>query len=108
MGDKGVLAVKTWRDYETNMLVISIVDTGAGVPTEILPKVFEPFYTTKLDRMGLGLPIAYRIVAEHGGFINLTLATGDTTGTKVHIYLPVLEDNSRRLSVVHQQVLNLQ
>lgn len=108
MRDKGVLAVKTWRDYETNMLVISIVDTGAGVPTEILPKVFEPFYTTKLDRMGLGLPIAYRIVAEHGGFINLTLATGDTTGTKVHIYLPVLEDNSRRLSVVHQQVLNLQ
>lgn len=108
MGGKGVLAVKTWRDYETNMLVISIVDTGAGVPTEILPKVFEPFYTTKLDRMGLGLPIAYRIVAEHGGFINLTLATGDTTGTKVHIYLPVLEDNSRRLSVVHQQVLNLQ
>ena len=108
MGDKGVLTVKTWRDYETNMLVISIVDTGAGVPTEILPKVFEPFYTTKLDRMGLGLPIAYRIVAEHGGFINLTLATGDTTGTRVHIYLPVLEDNSRRLSVVHQQVLNLQ
>ncbi len=108
MGNQGVLTVKTWRDYETNMLVISIRDTGAGVAPEILPKVFEPFYTTKLDRMGLGLPIAYRIVAEHGGFINLTLATGNTTGTKVHIYLPVLEDNARRLSIVHQQVLNLQ
>lgn len=108
MGNQGVLTVKTWRDYETNMLVISIRDTGAGVAPEILPKVFEPFYTTKLDRMGLGLPIAYRIVAEHGGFINLTLATVNTTGTKVHIYLPVLEDNARRLSIVHQQVLNLQ
>lgn len=108
MSDEGVLTVKTWRDFDINMLVISITDTGAGIAQEILPRVFEPFYTTKIDRMGLGLPIAYRIVSEHGGFINLSLATNGATGTRVHIYLPILQDKAGYVSLVQQQVLNLQ
>lgn len=108
MGTIGTLTVKTWRDFEINMLVISISDTGAGIAQEILPRVFEPFYTTKLDRMGLGLPIAYRIVSEHGGFINLSLSPEGSPGTKVHVYLPLLESKSSHLSLVQQQVLNLQ
>lgn len=108
MGSTGTLTVKTWRDFEINMLVISISDTGAGIAQEILPRVFEPFYTTKLDRMGLGLPIAYRIVSEHGGFINLSLSAEGALGTKVHVYLPLLESKSSHLSLVQQQVLNLQ
>ena len=106
MADEGVLTIKSWLNADLSMLVIAINDTGAGVTSEILPRVFEPFYTTKSDRMGLGLPIANRIIAEHGGFINIT--PGETGGTKVHIYLPIIDDRMNRLAVVHQQILNLQ
>ncbi|MPN31806.1 Sporulation kinase E [bioreactor metagenome] len=105
MPEEGVLTVKSWLNAEINMLVIAINDTGVGVASEMLPKIFEPF-STKLDRMGLGLPVAHRIVTEHGGFINIS--AGDGVGTKVHIYLPLFDDKIRHLSVVHQQILNLQ
>ncbi len=106
MPEEGVLTVKSWLNAELNMLVIAIHDNGSGVPCEILSKVFEPFYTTKLDRMGLGLPIAHRIVSEHGGFINIS--ANEARGTKVHIYIPIFDDRIRHLKVVHQQILNLQ
>ncbi|MBC8016692.1 MAG: PAS domain S-box protein [Sporomusaceae bacterium] len=106
MPEEGILNVKTWLNVDLSMLVIAINDTGAGVVSEILPRVFEPFYTTKADRMGLGLPIANRIVAEHGGFVNIS--PGETGGTKVHIYLPIIDSRMSRLAVVHQQILNLQ
>jgi len=106
MAEEGILTIKSWLNVDLNMLVIAITDTGAGVTSEILPRVFEPFYTTKSDRMGLGLPIANRIIAEHGGFINIS--PGETCGTKVHMYLPIIDDRMSRLAVVHQQILNLQ
>lgn len=107
MGETGVLTVKTWRDYEINMLVISIVDSGPGIEQEILSRVFEPFYTTKIDRMGLGLPIAHRIATEHGGFVNLAFSEG-SAGTKVNVYLPLIENKAKHYSLIQQQVLNLQ
>ena len=106
MPEEGTLNVKSWLNVDLSMLVIAINDTGAGVVSEILPRVFEPFYTTKADRMGLGLPIANRIVAEHGGFVNIS--PRETGGTKVHIYLPIIDNRMNRLAVVHQQILNLQ
>ncbi len=106
MDGEGVLSVKSWMNAELSMLVLAINDTGAGVTPEIMSRIFEPFYTTKLDRVGLGLPIANRIIAEHGGFVNIS--AGEKGGTKVHIYLPILDDNNNRLSVIHQQILNLQ
>jgi len=106
MAEDGILTIKSWLNVDLSMLVIAINDTGAGVTSEILPRVFEPFYTTKTDRMGLGLPIANRIIAEHGGFINIS--PGETSGTKVHIYLPIIDDRMSRVAVVHQQILNLQ
>jgi two-component system sensor histidine kinase AtoS len=106
MPNEGILTVRSWLHADLNMIVISVVDTGAGVPRELLSKVFEPFYTSKLDHMGLGLPIAHRIISEHGGFIHISDEEGG--GTKVHIYLPVIEDKLRYLPEVHQQILNLQ
>lgn len=106
MPEEGVLTLKTWLNADLNMLVIAISDTGVGVPPEILPRVFEPFYTSKLDRMGLGLPIAHRIIAEHGGFINIS--ADEKGGTKVHIYIPIVDGRLSHLTVVHQQILNLQ
>lgn len=106
MGEEGTLGIKTWLNVDLHMVVIAISDTGAGVPPEILPRVFEPFYTTKTERMGLGLPIAHRIIAEHGGFINII--PSEMVGTKVHIYLPIIDERKNRLAVGYQQILNLQ
>ncbi len=108
MPNEGVLSVKSWINSELNMLVIAIGDTGSGVAPEILPRVFEPFYTTKLEHMGLGLPVAHRIISEHGGFININAVSSSGTGAHIHIYLPIVDERHRRLRVVHQQVLNLQ
>ena len=115
MPETGTLTIRSWLHAKLNMIVISIADTGNGVAPEILPRVFEPFYTTKLDRMGLGLPTAYRIVTEHGGFINISNITDESAaenypckGTKVNIYLPIVNERYPQLKVVHQQILNLQ
>ena len=88
------------------MIVLAIIDTGKGISQEILPRAFEPFYTTKLDRTGLGLPIAQRIITEHGGFININ--PDENCGTRVHMYIPIADPKLCYISKVHQQVLNLQ
>ncbi len=108
MPGDGVLSVKSWINSELSMLVIAISDTGSGVPPEILSRVFEPFYTTKLEHMGLGLPVAHRIISEHGGFININPINTAESGAHIHIYLPIIDERHRRLRVVHQQILNLQ
>jgi two-component system sensor histidine kinase AtoS len=106
MPDQGTIAVRSWLNVENNMLVIAISDTGTGMSQDVVPRIFEPFFTTKLDRTGLGLPIANRIIAEHGGFINISI--DEAGGTRVHVYIPIFDDRVRRLTVIHQQILNLQ
>jgi two-component system sensor histidine kinase AtoS len=106
MPNEGTLTLKSWLNAELNMLVVAIVDTGNGMSQDVLPRIFEPFFTTKLDRTGLGLPIANRIISEHGGFINISI--DESGGTKVHMYIPIFDDRLRRLTVIHQQILNLQ
>jgi two-component system sensor histidine kinase AtoS len=108
MLEGGTLSVRSWFNYEANMIVISISDTGSGVPKDILSRIFEPFYTTKLEHMGLGLPVSHSIVSEHGGFININTSQHERQGADIHIYLPIIDDGRRRLHVVQQQVLNLQ
>jgi len=66
--------------------VISVADSGPGVPEDERERVFEPFHTTKEEGTGLGLPIARRIVVEHGGTLSLTQAKGG--GAKFTITLP--------------------
>jgi PAS domain S-box-containing protein len=69
MQNAGELWVRTAQDTEANRLVIDFIDNGSGVKE--LPKVFDPFYTTKPvgKGTGLGLSICYGIVTEHGGEI---------------------------------------
>ncbi|MDT8900725.1 two-component system sensor histidine kinase NtrB [Anaeroselena agilis] len=105
MPEEGTLTLRSWLNAELNMLVVGIADTGAGVGPQLLARVFEPFYTTKLDRMGLGLPTAHRIVTEHGGFVNIS--SDEKVGTRVHVYLPIFDNRAKRVSGVRQQILNL-
>jgi two-component system sensor kinase FixL len=68
-------------------VVVSVVDEGPGVPEEQMARVFEPFYTTKPDGMGLGLPICQTIAASHGGV--LVAAHNTTRGMTFSLRLPV-------------------
>jgi len=69
-------------------VVISVADTGTGIPAELLDKIFDPFFTTKPlgQGTGLGLPTVLGIAENHGGFIHLETKPG--AGTTFHVYIP--------------------
>jgi signal transduction histidine kinase len=66
---------------------IIVSDTGRGIPSEHLPNIFRPFYTTKGNGTGLGLSLARRIVEQHHGRIEVTSAVGK--GSKFVVSLPL-------------------
>lgn len=68
---------------------ISIGDTGIGIPSKYLQKIFDPYFTTKEKGSGLGLATSYSIVKNHGGLIDAV--SGPGTGTTLFIYLPAVE-----------------
>ena len=71
---------------------VTIADTGSGIPEGALDQVFEPFYSTRAERAGLGLAIAWRTAAAHGGRLAIESALG--RGTSVRISLPRSESVS--------------
>jgi signal transduction histidine kinase len=84
----GKLRVETRRDGDAGV-VIGVRDDGPGIPPEVMPHIFEPFYTTKTDeqRTGLGLAVAKSIVETHGGEITVESQPGK--GAAFTIRLPL-------------------
>jgi len=82
----------TLQDHDCGVLPggryvrISIADNGPGIPSELLARIFEPFYTTKSNGTGLGLSISYSIISRHEGCIYAESNKGH--GSIFHIYLP--------------------
>jgi signal transduction histidine kinase len=75
----GALTVGTNYVPETEEVVVTITDTGKGIPAEIRGKIFDPFFTTKEQGAGLGLSIAYEIVHAHEGKITFNECGGGPT-----------------------------
>ena len=75
---------------QDSMMSIAVRDFGPGVPESDLEKVFEPFYTTKLDKqgLGLGLSISHRIILSMGG--QLTVTNHPEGGAVFTVLLPVV------------------
>lgn len=71
----------------SRFLAIDFTDNGSGIAPEHLPQLFTPFFTTKTKGTGLGLSISQRIIAQHGGAIQVESDSGQ--GTVFHVYLPV-------------------
>ena len=70
---------------------ITIEDSGQGIPPEVLPHIFEPFYTTKDvgHGTGLGLSISHKVIEDHGGRIEVQSTPGE--GSRFSFYLPIKE-----------------
>jgi signal transduction histidine kinase len=71
---------------ETEALRIAVIDSGSGVAPDMLERIFDPYFTTKPQGIGLGLPIALRIIQAHGGTLDVKSALG--AGTTVEVRLP--------------------
>jgi two-component system NtrC family sensor kinase len=84
MSKGGKLTVKT-RFLDNGQVQIVISDTGSGIPEEMLPRIFEPFFSTK-ESTGLGLAVVYRIIQQHEGKIKV--ASKPNEGTTFTIHLP--------------------
>jgi len=69
---------------------ISVKDQGMGIPRDHLPRVFDPFFSTKTRGHGLGLATSYSVVKQHNGDIDVESVTGE--GSTFHIYLPATDD----------------
>ncbi|OGH00128.1 MAG: hypothetical protein A2600_14275 [Candidatus Lambdaproteobacteria bacterium RIFOXYD1_FULL_56_27] len=82
----GLIQLRSHFSKLLKTLVIEIEDNGCGIPEEMIPRVFDPYVTTKKEGTGLGLAIVQQIISDHGGFIRLE---NIEKGTKFSIELPV-------------------
>jgi len=87
-GDRRVITLTTRREGEA-AVAIEVADTGKGIPPDVLPRIFDPFFTTKEvgKGTGLGLSVAYKIVQQHGGRIDVKSNPGQ--GTVFTVVLPL-------------------
>jgi len=79
MDGKGTLSLTSAPAEEGMAVLVTISDTGCGIPQEDIEHLFEPFFTTKDDGTGLGLPITYGIVERHNGTIEVSSEPGQGT-----------------------------
>ncbi len=87
--EQGEIHIRTWS--ENGSILVSISDTGCGIPEEVRNRIFDPFFTTKDvgKGTGLGLSISYDIVKNHQGEITVDSEVGK--GTTFTIQIPVVE-----------------
>ena len=88
MPEGGELTINGGVNRAKDMVWLTVTDTGQGIEAEDLPRIFEPFYSTKTDGkgVGLGLSMVYGIIREHNGFIMVDSKPG--AGTVFKIKLP--------------------
>ena len=92
--DQGMIQIKTSADKTA--VYIEIADSGRGIPSENLNRIFEPGFTTKGVGVGtgLGLSISYNIIQKHGGKIEVESEVG--RGTTFVVILPIVRTETER------------
>jgi signal transduction histidine kinase len=87
MPDGGRLTVSTRTNQANNTVCIAVQDTGVGISEELRDQIFQPFYTTKVNGVGLGLALCKEIVTRHNGTISFESEVG--IGTTFTVELPI-------------------
>lgn len=88
-GDGGSISIKL-SNVETNSVKVEITDSGRGIAAQDIPKVFEPYFSTKETGTGLGLAIVKKAIDDHGG--SISVASKEGSGTTFTIILPAKEN----------------
>jgi signal transduction histidine kinase len=86
MNTPGRLTIKSHQD-DSGQLLISVMDTGVGVPAEKMDQIFNPFFTSKSEGTGMGLPISRSIIESHGG--RLWAVSNPESGSIFNFTLPI-------------------
>jgi signal transduction histidine kinase len=86
------LVLRTWR-YDDQSVALSVRDRGPGITINPVDRIFEPYYTSKRDGMGLGLSICRSIVEAHGG--RIWASNNPDQGATLHVVLPIGREESR-------------
>jgi len=92
VGEKARELAITTRNTDSDQVQVTVQDSGKGLDPDTMPKIFEPFYTTKPSGMGMGLSISRSILQAHGG--QLWAAANEGPGTSFHFTLPRYEEES--------------
>ena len=89
MPSGGTITLHARHDQNLEALVLKVIDTGIGIPTDLYQKIFEPFFSTKEigSGTGLGLSIAQGIIEAHGGAIQIE--SEPNQGTTIILTLPL-------------------
>ncbi len=87
MPNGGHLRVRTALTESPAGVLVQFTDSGTGIPPDILPHIFEMFYSTKPEGSGLGLPISVNIVEQHGGRLEVESQVGQ--GSTFRVWLPL-------------------
>lgn len=87
MPDGGTIEVKTTT--QNKQVVITVTDTGVGIPSTVIDKIFDPLVSTKSNGTGLGLTVSLSIIRDHGGTISVDSV--ENKGTKFTVALPQVE-----------------
>lgn len=98
MSDGGTLVIssRNWVNQEGRWAQIVFEDTGCGIPEDVMPKIFDPFFSTKPTKgTGLGLSVSYGIVEQHDGRIDVRSEVGK--GTTVTVVFPISESDMQRV-----------
>jgi PAS domain S-box-containing protein len=92
--ERRVVTEGDWRPETVapgEYVVVSVVDAGGGIPEQVRPRVFEPFFSTKDgSSSGLGLPIVREVAEQHGGGVGIhSVVVDGVAGTRMELWLPV-------------------
>ncbi|MEM4378478.1 MAG: DUF4242 domain-containing protein [Candidatus Nitrosotenuis sp.] len=100
MNNAGQIDIKIFDG--SDFVTVQITDSGCGIPENILPKIFEPLFTTKQTGTGLGLASCKKIIEQHAGTINVSSTEG--VGTTFRLYLPKrqLRSNTQNDLIISQ------
>jgi nitrogen fixation/metabolism regulation signal transduction histidine kinase len=92
LGERGVVEISA--RVQGDEVELTVRDDGAGIPEDLLPRIFEPHFSTRTGGTGLGLAIVDRLVRSWGG--SVFASSDEKQGTVIHLALPVAQDGQER------------